>query len=113
MRICDPHWNQLKTAIDERGLSGFVSKDGEAAVKIFVATASGAEGKDVFDPLLQANLAIWGNALEAFGPEIMSEGAPCPLCALDNHAAGCNDEGCPRETGMDWIGYAAEAQLEN
>jgi hypothetical protein len=113
MKICDSHWSQLKTAIEERGLSAYVSKNGEAAVKTLVASAQGVEGKDAFDPLLQANFAIWGNALEAFGADIMTENAPCPLCALDHHATTCTKEGCPNETGADWIGFAADAQLEN
>jgi len=113
MRICSDHWSQLRAAIEVRGLSKYVSKDGVAAAKTLTAAFTDGENKDAFDPLIQANFAIWGNALEAFGPDIMHEDAPCPLCALDNHATICKDEGCPRETGMNWINFAADAQLQN
>ena len=110
MKICTDHWTQLKTAIDERGLGGFVSKDGEEAIKKITASYG---DRDTFDPLIQANFAIWGNALQAFGGDITKDDAPCPLCALDNHAATCKDRECQNETGTDWIKYAADEQLEN
>lgn len=113
MKICDNHWKGLKDAIDQRGLSKFISKDGQAAVARIVSSLQGADGKDEFDPLMQANFAIWGNALQAFGIEITAEEAPCPLCALDHHAKECTDTGCSRETGADWIKFAADEQLEN
>jgi hypothetical protein len=112
MKICTNHWTELKTAIDERGLSGFIAKNGEEAIKVL--TASLSESKlDAFDPLIQANIAIWGNALEAFGQDILKPDAPCPLCALDNHAKECKDASCQNETGADWIRFAADEQLEN
>jgi len=113
MKICSAHWSALRTAIDERGLSSFVSKDGETAVRTLTAALQGTDGKDAFDPLLQANFAIWSNALESFGPDITKEDAPCPLCAMDNHAATCAEGGCKNETGADWIKFAADEQLEN
>jgi hypothetical protein len=43
MKICKTHWEKLRAAIDKRGLTPFVAKDGKAAVKD-IATRLG--GKD-------------------------------------------------------------------
>lgn len=113
MKICSDHWNALRTAVEERGLSQFVSKDGETAVKRLTSAFSNtADDADSFDPLMQANFAIWGNAMDAFGSAIVAEGAPCPLCALDQHIAECKDTDCHRESGADWIKFAADEQLQ-
>lgn len=110
MKICANHWTELKTAIDRRGLSGFIAKDGEEAIRKI--TSSFGNDKDSFDPLIQANVAIWSNAIEAFGEDINTENAPCPLCTMDYHAATCKDAECNNETGADWIKFAADEQLE-
>jgi len=113
MKICSDHWAELRTAIDERGLSGFIAKDGEEAVKRLTSSLADSNALDAFDPLIMANIAIWGNALTAFGPDITKEDAPCPLCCMDDHAKNCTDVGCNNETGADWIKFAADEQLEN
>jgi hypothetical protein len=100
MRICTLHWEQLKTAIDERGLTPFISKDGEEAIKRIAGSLSN-KSADTFDPLIQANVAIWNNAIEAFSTDILKDDAPC------------KDVGCNKETGSDWIRYAADGQLQN
>lgn len=112
MKICDSHWQQLRQAITDRGLAGFISKDGEHATENMVAQLQGTNTKENYDPLMSATFAIWGNALEAFGVEIVHEDAPCPLCVLDKHAAECTDVNCNKQTGTDWIGFAADGQVE-
>jgi len=113
MKICDNHWKALRAAIEERGLAGFISKDAEAAVQNLTAAFQDSPNKDAFDPLMQASFAIWGNAIQAFGIEIIAANAPCPLCAMDNHAMECKDANCNNESGSDWIKFAADDQLEN
>jgi hypothetical protein len=111
MQLCTLHWADLKTALDERGLTKFISKDGGVAIKALVAATSGAG--DTFDPLMQASIMIMAQAIQSFGQEIMAEDAPCPLCALDYHAAHCTAPGCKNETGADWVRFAADEQLSN
>lgn len=112
MKICDPHWQQLKQAIDERGLTPFVAKDGEHAAENMIAQLQGEDTKENFDPLMSATCMIWSNSLEAFGIEIIQPDAPCPLCLLDKHAKECTEEDCNKQSGTDWIGFAADGQVE-
>ena len=64
MKFCMPHWDQLKAAIEERGLMGLVSKDGVVAVdKIKRDLNQEGTAVENFDPLMAANFAIWSNAL--------------------------------------------------
>jgi hypothetical protein len=86
MKMCQPHWEQLRKAIDERGLSGFINKSGEAATVEITSQIHGTEDKDrPYDPLLAANFAIWSNALKCGGLYLMS-GGYCPLCELEAHS---------------------------
>ncbi len=94
MQMCMTHWNLLRKAIDDRGLTKYVPNSGEEAVKKVHA------GKP--DPLMSANLRICQTALESCGSRIMGH---CPLCLMDednkNHGVdpvsqnwidGCCDE---------------------
>jgi hypothetical protein len=111
MKICQSHWDKLRAAIDERGLSSFVAKDGVKAAQQMANQLNGSDDKEDYDPLMSAYWAIMGNSIKAFGIGAMQEDFGCPLCALDTHAAECKDEGCPKYTGADWIGLAADGQL--
>jgi hypothetical protein len=113
MKICDAHWQELRQAIDNRGLTRIIAKDGEHAAKNMAAQLQGGDTKDNYDPLMSAVYAIWGNAIEAFGLDIMRPDAPCPLCVLDQHIKECTDEECGmKQSGSDWIGYAADGQID-
>jgi hypothetical protein len=113
MKICQEHWNKLKQAIELRGLSHLVAGNAEKATQMLLAQSDPtASFKDTFDPLLAANFSIWNNALEAFGLEMMAEGAPCPLCLMDDHAEKCTEPTCKKNSGSDWIEFAADGQLE-
>ena len=111
MKICESHWDKLRTAIDERGLSHLVAKDGAKAASQIAAQLNGSEAKEDYDPLMSAYWAITGNSIKAFGLDSMREDFGCPLCALDTHAAECKDEACPKYTGTDWVTLAADGQL--
>lgn len=113
MKICDAHWTELRKAIDDRGLTRFIAKDGEIAAKNMSAQIQGTDTEENFDPLMSAVFAIWGNSLEAFGLDIMKQDAPCPLCVLDKHVKECTDEGCTmKQSGSDWIRFAADGQMD-
>lgn len=112
MKICENHFEQLKQAIDDRGLTYLIAKNSLLAAQNFSEQARGIQTKENYDPLMSANWTIWGNALQCFGTEIMSPDAPCPLCILDDHAATCTDTKCIKDSGSDWIGFAADGQVE-
>ena len=76
MKWCQPHWEQLRAAVNAQGL-GHLVKGGEAAMAPLVAAVSG-EG-EAFDPLLMAWWAINHQMLHDVGLEAMGR---CPLCLL-------------------------------
>lgn len=101
MRICEKHWDMLRTAIDERGLSKFVSRDGQAAAEKIKAQMQRQAPEETFDPLLAANISIWSNALEIGGMYLLS-GDYCPICESEAHGSHPGDW---------WINHAADDQL--
>ena len=111
MKMCQSHWDKLKTAIDERGLGHLVAKDGVKAAQQIANQLNGSEAKEDYDPLMSAYWAIMANSIKAFGIGAMQEDFGCSLCALDAHAAECKDEGCPKYTGQNWIDLASDGQL--
>ncbi len=114
MRMCVPHWNELKAAISERGLDPFVSNSGEEAAKRTVAEfeTDGAR-RETFDPLMAAYLMIVGNAIDAVGLVLMIPSPdgndPCPICYIATNTP----EGHPLKADIaNWIKYAADGALE-
>lgn len=101
MRMCQQHWNALRAAIEERGLSSFVSKDGQTAIDRTVDDLHGAPTKQTFDPLLGANFAIWSNALDQGGLYLM-QGDCCPICESVKRGG---------PTAEWWISNAANEQV--
>ena len=112
MKICDDHWLQLRKAIDDRGLGPFVAKNEEHAADNLMSQIRGTNTKENYDPLMSATYMIWSNALESFGMGIIQSDAPCPLCLLDKHVKECTEATCNKQTGTDWIGFAADGQIE-
>jgi hypothetical protein len=127
-----PHWEQLRKAIDDRGLTPFTAKDGKVAVaQLAKQVQENRAGKDTFDPLMGAHWAIAGNAmrfLEGAGvnPLYLMAGGPedpvdvskagekyagrtwprCPLCYLNlAHELTCTHVKCglDKERGYDWM----------
>lgn len=104
MRMCKQHWDELRAAIDARGLGGLVARSGEAAFEALRNQLEGDAQKADYDPLMAANFAIWGNALNAGGLYLMfqQDGKElCPLCELAKHG------GKP----ANWVAGAADEQL--
>ena len=104
MKLCRPHWEQLKAAIAELGMMHLVAESGKIASERITAQL---ENKDHgFDPLMNANFAIWTNALELGGKYLMwndENGNPyCPICESEKHKG--NDAEW-------WIKNASEEQL--
>lgn len=93
MQFCQNHWDRLRAALDERGLSALVGKDGLAAVQ---ATRDQLEGTPdpatAPDPLLLANWMIMHRALSVAGLWLMGA-EPCTVCATpEGHCPLCELE---------------------
>lgn len=74
MQFCQKHWDDLRAAIDARGLTKFVASSGEE-----LAQKMSAGG---FDPLMGAHNAICWNALNIGGLDVMGK---CPVCVGVEH----------------------------
>jgi hypothetical protein len=127
MRFCQDHWDRLRKAIDERGLTDLVAPDGKVAMAQLadqLERAQRGEEKTLtpvnYDPLMAAHWAIVNNVAETArkfgGPGAAlyaMAGDCCPLCyANEQHQAVCNEEGCTF-TYDDWIDRAADDELEH
>lgn len=139
MRFCQDHWDRLRAAIDERGLSHLIAPDGETAVAQIKQELEQGPSAVTFDPLMSAHWAIVSNAMDTItragasplylmtaGPEDPVEGygpagdgrtwPRCPLCYLNlAHELTCKDPRCtlPKVGGYDWmIERAADDQAQ-
>lgn len=95
MKFCQPHWEKLRAAIDERGLTHLVAHGGEQAARNLVAETRDGPSIQTFDPLMAAHNAIWFHAMQTpVGMALMfanEDGSQrCPICfPRDEHAKGC------------------------
>jgi len=109
MKICQPHWDALRKAIDDRGLSGLVAGDGHKAHAAMVREIEGRSEPGDWDPLMAANWSIHSRALECGGLYLLASDENgrqyCPLCEAEKHGgAGCAQE---------WIDGCSNAMLEH
>lgn len=110
MKMCIDHWEKMKTKVEEKGLSSFVSKGGEELTNKIVKELGNKS--TIPDPLFQATMMINGRALEIGGPYLLSlkkDGSHyCPLCELNEHAD--DEEHTEFETPADdWIDGCIES----
>lgn len=112
-RTCQSHNDMMRKALEERGLSRFISENDEEMNQKMVASA---EGKVIegFDSLIGLDMTILIKAMEALGLYILSE-PTCPLCeVLDAHDSHPCSHGCSREdVEARWIELGADAVLEH
>jgi hypothetical protein len=112
VKFCQPHWDTLRAAIKDRGLSALIAESGQQAVSNMASELSDGPTIDNFDPLMSAMWAIIGN-LSTNNPGVLFMDG-CPLCyANRDHARGCTDPACTdRAAYYDrWIGRAADDQV--
>lgn len=119
MRICQKHWDMLRKAIDDRGLTHLVSKNGEEALQQFQSEVVGIPTEiKGFDPLIAAHNMIATEALKNGGPYLLTLNGPedndkhyCPVCEAMIHTSGFY--GDIEVTGQmveeDWIYGPAES----
>lgn len=106
MQLCKEHWERLKKAIADKGMSHLVAKSSEE-----LASRLNKEIKNehtVHDPLMAANMGIFGNALQQGGLYLMGRDEDgnqyCPLCEVKKHVSEDMDE--------KWIQASTDEQLE-
>jgi len=109
MKSCTSHWDELRQAIDQRGLSGLIAGSGEKVCEAIARQLEGIVEPGDFDPLMSANWAIMSAALQCGGLYLMGEDENgnqyCPLCEAAQH-------GHPG-TVAEWITGCCDAQLEH
>lgn len=136
MKFCRPHWETLQDALAARGLKGLITESGEDAATKMRRQADGEDSIDSYEPLLEAHMAIAGNAIDVIADaggdwryllggdaEDPIEGHKgqmwprCPLCYINKaHEINCKAGKCelPLETGYDYmIDKAADQALEH
>jgi hypothetical protein len=112
MKFCPAHWETLRAAIKDRGLSALVAESGQQAVSNFASEIDHGPTVDNFDPLMGAHWAIIGN-LSTNNPAILFAD-DCPLCYANRaHFEGCSDPTCTDAAYYDpWIQRAADDQVD-
>lgn len=109
MKFCDAHWQTLRTAINDRGLSHLIAKDGQTAMESAVAELNGQQTDAQYDPLMSATYMIYGNAMRMGGLYLMTTDEHgneyCPLCEVEKHVG----EG----TAQKWIDGCSDAILQH
>lgn len=107
--MCQPHWEQLKQAIKDRGLYDLVPKGGQAAAEMMARQMASGNSLAAFDPLMTANNMIWGNALQLGGLAMMQDNTdgsePCPYCYVLHEGP---KHGILNGEYDDWIDKAAD-----
>src|SRR5437879_2436491 len=99
MKMCQPHWDQLRAGVRERGMEHLVLPDGEAARDNIDRELAGDPDAH-FDPLMSANCSLFTTAIECGGLDMMN-GAHCPLCEADANGG----------QAQAWITGCLDAQL--
>lgn len=104
MKMCAPHWDELRRAIDDAGMGHLVNKSGEELFDRSIQPE--LEGEPAkFDPLFSAAMAIYSNAIQAGGLYLMTakeDGTEyCPVCEAFAHGQ------------KNWIAQATNACKEH
>lgn len=108
MKFCLDHWDQLRAAIDGRGLTALVSDGGAEAAHRMRRELAGETSIDSFDPLMGAHNLIVSNAMQTIADVggdplvLLAPDAPddvqCPVCYLNTlarrHDQICEDPDC-------------------
>lgn len=101
MKCCQPHWEELKQAIKDKGLYQLVHSTGEALMESMVNQLNGDHDKKDFDPLMNAVFAIYAHYLKFAGIQAANQDE-CPLCAVDRKFPGAS---------KNWIEGSTDDQL--
>lgn len=108
MKFCTSHWDALRAAIENRGLSSLVADNGEKAASNLVSELTEGSSIDNFNAIVANVVAILhaGAAMEVLAGDV------CPLCYVNEaHKATCTDDGCALSYDA-WVGRAADDMVE-
>lgn len=122
MRMCQAHWDKLKTAIFNRNLDNLISKNGEEVISVLEGQIQGADDKQNFDPLLDAYFKII-SAVTKMAPDPMylfftkEDGTEyCPVCEAYIHKDDLVEHGGYAETDEKfdkfWFEDLADVELK-
>lgn len=118
MTLCERHWQALREAIEERGMSALITSDADTLGKrVMQGIKSGHESVASFDPLMTGFMLIMGNTIELLGVEALmidddTKEGPCAICLLvDLHEKACSDPNCEADYET-WVDKAAEGAAD-
>lgn len=122
MKFCQPHWDQLREAIERKGMIDLVAKSGEEAAARIVEELS--QRPTAHDPLMSCHWMIANRALDLGGVYLMMQtpegGHYCPLCELQKHIQPTEEDRqqCKCEDGFKdiptcWIESVTDAEREH
>ncbi|HET7713867.1 MAG TPA: hypothetical protein VFK94_06530 [Patescibacteria group bacterium] len=106
MNWCQPHWDQLRQAIYDRGMAHMVPQGGENAAKQMTEEIKGKDDSTGFDPLMRA----WG-MINGRYMEIMGFTLECPPCLLVQHETACTNKECSAKVD-EWIDGCTNSILQ-
>lgn len=117
MKFCQPHWNELRKALADKGMGELGAKSGADAIERVKEELEGTATDVTFDPLMACNWQIVQKVCERL-PYVLIEMKPdgehyCPLCEAEVHthpsAPTCAHPGL----ATDWIKGCTDAMLEH
>lgn len=93
MKICTPHWQLCREAVEQNGLSSLISKDGDELAERLAASMEDPQEVTNFDPLFAMSNHFVCEALKAGGLYLMgkpadgsNDGQFCPICEFIKHS---------------------------
>lgn len=102
MRMCQSHWDALRSAIEQRGIGHLIARTGEECAANVRREIEGESTIIDFDPLMSANNALWSLSMNVIGLDMMTTDEQgnhrCPVCELQK---------------FDYVAAAAEGALHH
>jgi hypothetical protein len=119
--MCQPHWDQLREAIQAKGMFHLVARSGQEAIARIGAELNNQP--TAHDPLISCNFMILSKAVEVGGLYLMGKspdgGEYCPLCELvansgeDEYRSRCTCPGGFRDAATCWIDGSTDSEMEH
>jgi len=103
MKFCQLHWDDLRKAVNDKGMSHLVAQSGEDAMESMVNQIKGEDTSSDFDPLMGAWSAITSQFMQDLGMAAF-DGDKCPLCEVEKSLEG---------RAQNWIDGSTTVQLNH
>lgn len=128
MKICQSHWDAMRTKLKELGIDHLGAKNATEAVYNFEESIARGPGEptpsEEWDPLMVMNLNFWDRAIQIMGLDALDPEFGCPLCRMrevwehhhpETKSGRCGDQNCliylppgTPPTDQDWIDNCGE-----